>query len=1502
MVLIRRFPRLLLISLGLALAALPARAQLDPRLQVSKTDFLDIYQAGNSTPLKPEIGTVFDFSGSMNRLMFAAAYPNQAGDDDRIDTQSRYLDVMVQITKVSGVYKLSGLMLNNTASTTVTAVGTNYTWMISGVNCSFKGLGLVRPDGKYVTAADAAAAALATTSVNDPTGVGAYILNRANGAADARNWVRAASHARFACTSGTITRVIDLPLNWAILPNGTNAPLPTSYPINPLPRITTTDPKTNLVYDLDTTYLGSPSGNSMLGTAGSTNADGGYSTARIGNSSYNVMLYRSRYLQWLYFGVDASGKYAIPDIYGSTSGSSTSTTAYPTDPSGSLPPFKNGIPNVNRIQAVKIAAIRTWLSYQDRVFWAFRILGYGFNGSTTATADTDSPTTIPIPGGSITSNSNSNTYPNGYLDDGSWYLLNGDTDNGVKAISKCVATTGTPLTQTTAQEMMQFQDVNSPFQRVETLYDPTGVKDNSNAIMDCSKHFFILFTDGVPNESPSPVEIYPDSFPYISSASAGNAKVILDPTQLDPPNTFWNTVSMAGAAAHLSDPKNGGMALPSSAYPGYGSPSQFVPFSILSRTNLNGGGSITFTNPHPIQTMTVGINLGENWPSGTPNPINPSINPPYPIATDVTAPKFRLLAAATVGDPAKASWDIATAQPYPTDGTTPGPDNVFYFDGRSPDAIIKGLGLAFNNAVNLSNQGTAAAPTIPPVGLALSNQVYLGNFTVPKTGGPVWSGDLFMYSTYSTATNTYLIDNTGTAITQPNATNAQWAASNIFTTGGKQWSQRNIWTRIPANSSLLSPGLIRFQDQTQSSTNYTTLKPFVGPITLTDTQRNALMDFVMGADLGTTGPAYKNRADIMGDIIDSAPTTLEYNWNEYKSAVLSVSSILSSAAAGIPATSTPRFRLVFVGDNQGLLHAFGELSWSTPVLIQDPSFPTDPTKKITIPVTHGAVDELWAFLPTDFLANLNYLQVSTNFHRFMVDGSPYAYLLDLPASNAISGNGVVDNSPVQERAMVIFGLRKGGRSYYALDVSDPTTPKLGPTQSAAGWAIRADEATLIPTSAMGGSVSLATAQKVVGNMGFSSSQPFIGRVLYDGGAPAQSIRDAVFLGGGLSTPDVDAQFPDSGGKPTPLGRSAMAVDVNTGQYLMLWDLTNASSLSSSTAIPGPVAAGVVPVSLNLSSGLVSRAYFTDYGGNLWAVGSTQPGTGLFSGFRNDTNLLDHWTTDGNKINSGVTAPVRLVYTQGPNNGIFSTLPAPFLMGAFPSVRTSDPKVAPFALGIAINTGDRNNPQDRAYTSTNIEPTQHRLTVLFDRQDSRDLGLDATGIQTSQLSDFTLQANPSAPVITEGDPTFYLNNGYGYYLNYPPALKPNGTASGFVTKAINDPAVVAGTLFFSYFTPQAFSNPCAPGNGQTTSSRIQDVIHPYFPGFSAPPVSQSLFNSGVVATFSGVATNYSPQGTSSVTQGGMMPIPGTNTTGLAIIVLATHRGQRFPRPRTWRVVR
>jgi Tfp pilus tip-associated adhesin PilY1 len=905
---------------------------------------------------------------------------------------------------------------------------------------------------------------------------------------------------------------------------------------------------------------------------------------------------------------------------------------------------------------------------------------------------------------------------------------------------------------------------------------------------------------------------------------------------------------LAGVAAHGGNLNIGAMVDPLTVtYPSSGSISAFAPFWVKKRGT--GSDAMTFSYPHPIQTMTVGVSLGVNWSGSPTQPIALNV-PPISLNSDITSAKYRLLATATFGDPRKTTYNIATAIPYTVNDGVTDSNSVYFFDGTAPQTLVDNLDRAFKEAASIANQNSNAVPTVPFVGLGLASQIYLGNFTPPKEGGPVWPGDLLMFPTKQVNGETVILDKAGAPVsTTLSASNATWAASAALY--NRKWDQRKIWTRLPATTSVPSPALIpfMFKPTSGSTTQFDAIKAYIATSSsYTEAQKSDLIKFIMGADL--TLAAQPNRSTIMGDVINSAPAVVEYTLTDAIRTGLP-----ATLSAALSAHSGARFRVLFVGTNQGMFHAFGEISW------------TDSTTDPANPITRGAVDELWAFVPTDFLANLDYMQ-TVNTHRFLVDGSPYVYHLDLPVGTNLSGNGTIDST---ETARVIFGLRKGGRSYYALNITDPFTPSMA-------WAVSADESATIPTSRVEYS-DPTKAKTVIKNLGFSTSTISVGRVQY--GTTAPTLRDAVFLGGGLSTTEVDAEF-----TPALLGRSALAVDASNGNILNVWDF---STTSGTTIGIGSVSTGLVPFEYFLNSGLVQRAYFTDSNGSLWALGSGKTTTASDGkSYRRDSSNLGAWTTDGN---FGSMASVRKVYT-GATNEYISTVPAPFLTGNVPLSAGTIP------VGIALVSGDRNNPLDRNYTTATM-PTRHRLTVVFDNQEAT---LGTTPILTTNLYDVPdSPAGTTPPEVVPGSSSYYLAKGKrGYDILFP------AKTGGFLPKGINEPLVLGGALLFSYFMP-TLSDPCSGGSGTTSTNRVCDVLAPVYMGNTtlAANAYGVACQGGQVFTWSGVATSFSARSTVTANQAGMLATTGgTAGGGSSTTSIRTIFGQvkdRLPRPRTWRTV-
>ncbi len=162
---------------------------------------------------------------------------------------------------------------------------------------------------------------------------------------------------------------------------------------------------------------------------------------------------------------------------------------------------------------------------------------------------------------------------------------------------------------------------------------------------------------------------------------------------------------------------------------------------------------------------------------------------------------------------------------------------------------------------------------------------------------------------------------------------------------------------------------------------------------VTPQRRDDLMYWTKGYDINDSSYDPTNVASLsstptrkdMGDPLHSQPTVLQYN-------------------DAVGALKTTR---IYVGSNHGFLHSFDSSDGS----------------------------ESWAFVPKDLLPRLNSMATNSASatHSYGLDGAATIYLDDA------NGNGAVDPG---DKAYLYIGQRRGGYSYYALDITNPDSPKL----------------------------------------------------------------------------------------------------------------------------------------------------------------------------------------------------------------------------------------------------------------------------------------------------------------------------------------------------------------------------------------------------------------------------------------------------------------------------
>jgi type IV pilus assembly protein PilY1 len=141
----------------------------------------------------------------------------------------------------------------------------------------------------------------------------------------------------------------------------------------------------------------------------------------------------------------------------------------------------------------------------------------------------------------------------------------------------------------------------------------------------------------------------------------------------------------------------------------------------------------------------------------------------------------------------------------------------------------------------------------------------------------------------------------------------------------------------------------------------------------------------------STSPLFRTRSHLLGDIINSAPV---YSGEP-------PFSYTDSGYSSFKTTQASRTEMVFVGANDGMLHAFN--------------------------ATSGA--EVWAFVPTAVFPNL-YKLANTSYstlHNYYVDGTP------------VVGDIYVDGA---WKTILVGGFNSGAKGYYALDITTPDSPVL----------------------------------------------------------------------------------------------------------------------------------------------------------------------------------------------------------------------------------------------------------------------------------------------------------------------------------------------------------------------------------------------------------------------------------------------------------------------------
>jgi type IV pilus assembly protein PilY1 len=385
-----------------------------------------------------------------------------------------------------------------------------------------------------------------------------------------------------------------------------------------------------------------------------------------------------------------------------------------------------------------------------------------------------------------------------------------------------------------------------------------------------------------------------------------------------------------------------------------------------------------------------------------------------------------------------------------------------FFSAQDPAALANGISETLNSVQARIGAGAAAATSnLQPV--AGDNFAFTAQYQTVE-----WSGDL----------RARTIDlSTGTV-----ATRELWSAQALL--DQRAYTTRRIYTYDAADDGSAPPVVVDGVLRTQNANKLRSFCPKDAPLAsnstcddgglLTTSEMNTyfdpdggangpldqantwasdgsgraasataanLVDFLRGdatnemtsTSATTSTDLYRNRAHILGDIVNAQPAYVRTPSFAYSDAFYGDFKTAQASRKG----------RVYVAANDGMLHAFHtdpdgvpyfQTAGISTTATSDDAF----TGTLNTSATNGEGAEDWAYVPSlvfPKVKRLAEIYYSAN-HSYTVDGTP------------VVGDvcfGATSSSPCSSasnwRTILVAGLNNGGTGYYALDITDPANPK-----------------------------------------------------------------------------------------------------------------------------------------------------------------------------------------------------------------------------------------------------------------------------------------------------------------------------------------------------------------------------------------------------------------------------------------------------------------------------
>jgi type IV pilus assembly protein PilY1 len=431
-----------------------------------------------------------------------------------------------------------------------------------------------------------------------------------------------------------------------------------------------------------------------------------------------------------------------------------------------------------------------------------------------------------------------------------------------------------------------------------------------------------------------------------------------------------------------------------------------------------------------------------------------------------------------------------------------------YFLVTNAGTLKDQLTKAFNDILQNISSVTAVSVDMPTATLSEGADLYRTSFEVEY-----WSGDVIREKVTTTSRTPV------------------WSAAELLS--ARSTDDRKIYYPSRTGGAVaLSPFTYSSLSGQQSDAAWLTVLNTDPATNAADGQAKKRIEFLRGEvrdDLRVRKPLASGKPNVLGDIVKSSLVRVKGGLYRASAAdKLEGSTTYAAFAAGQSAKE-----MLYVGANDGMLHAFDAASGK----------------------------EEFAFIPSGVKDSLNVLTTRYGAggapHRYFVDGTPVV-------SDVYFGNAW--------HRVLVGSLGAGGRQVFAMDVTDPTAPRL-----LWEFGVAQDE-----------------------RMGYSLPTPVVARLNDSGQTKGKWV---VFLSNGYQ------------GLNSASGESSLFVlDVSSGDVIRRFDFAGGMTTAELNALPAPKnGLSRATVVDNNGDGKVDMAYAGDLAGNVWRVDLTSGASGSWNG-------------------------------------------------------------------------------------------------------------------------------------------------------------------------------------------------------------------------------------------------------------------------------------------------